>query len=242
MKILVLIRSASHGPDEPAPAEALDPGERQTLATALKLKKEIPDTTLGVLAAGPESLDPALAAAHAAGADHTYRLWDPLFSEVDAMGLAEALAFAAQKIGFELILAPMRPTHALQGFLGPALAECLELPHLTGASFLALEPDQHRLRVQRPLGHQLWEHTITLPCLVTVTGSSELEITDATDHSPEVLGLEDIQLSEAIIRPRARLRGTYQQSEPPKPRPETIWVEDGAAAIARLRRLDYVGR
>jgi electron transfer flavoprotein alpha/beta subunit len=80
------------------------------------------------LRAGPPEDDALLQRALRAGATRAVRLWDPVLAETDYLGLATALAAAARSLGRRLVIAG----DGAEGAVGPALADRLDLPHLSG--------------------------------------------------------------------------------------------------------------
>lgn len=243
MNILLLVRGHRLSPQGELHAEPLGPHERYAFHLARGLSATFPGTTVTALTAGTTDEDPALLEAMALGADRAYRLWDPLLGEVDALGVAQALASAVQHLGFDLVLTGARSADECLGFLGPAVAETLSIPHLTEAVELRWTEDQANLVAVRWSASRRYQHTLSMPCLVTIHCppegvASQAPRAPAPSGPPSVLSLEDVGHTEALLRPRCRLVG---QARPHSPPPYvTGWSEDAATIIEHLGDVDLV--
>ncbi len=236
MKILVLLRGWRRTPDGALDVERIGHFERLALGAALGLRDErSDDVTVQTLAAGNEADDEALAVTHALGIEKTSRVWDPILQDIDALGVAQALAAAAQHEGFDLLLTGFHsPDHQL-GFMGPAVAECLSIPHLTGALQLHWKDDG--LEAVRSCDLGQFTHQLKTPCLVTVAGGPDPGTAKPTEsHQPKLLTLDDIGLDETRLRPRVRLQGEMlSDSRDPY---VTAFVDDAATVVEHLREVD----
>ena len=104
------------------------------------------------LTLGPQDAEGALRAALAIGADQAVRLWNPLADEWGPFTIAAALA-AAIRQQFpmpDLVLCGDISSDWSSGTVGPALAELLDLPQITGIAQLsvlqAVSRNEHRAR------------------------------------------------------------------------------------------------
>lgn len=102
----------------------------------------------------PETSVPGLQEAHALGATQLIKLWDPALNEVaqDALGReylqATLLAVLCRRLDIRFAVVP----ETSEGWLGPALAEELDVPHVTGVLDAALAPPaQPATNVPAPL-------------------------------------------------------------------------------------------
>lgn len=104
-------------------------------------------TRLGIgeclaVAITPETSVPGLQEAHGLGATQLIKLWDPALNEVaqDALGReylqATLLAVLCRRLDIRFAVVP----ETSEGWLGPALAEELDVPHVTGVLDAALAP------------------------------------------------------------------------------------------------------
>jgi len=186
MRILCLIKQAS----EPESRFDLQQGrlllrqplrakmssyDEYALEAALGFKDAMPDTQLTALTLGPPACDAVLQRALGMGADQAVRLDDQDGVVTRPLAVASAMAAWAGSQGFDLILAGVMSEDAMQGAVGPMLAELLDLPLVTGAVELALGPDDASLVIQREMeGGLRQEVTLPLPAMVTInSGQSQ---------------------------------------------------------------------
>jgi electron transfer flavoprotein beta subunit len=129
---------------EGAPAPALlGPCEQAALGTALALRAAAVEAgrkaKLEVIAVGPEREDELLRYALACGADAALRAWDPALAGTDYYATARVLAAAVRARGFGFVLCGDRSADEALGATGPAVAEFLGVPHLSGARDVRLD-------------------------------------------------------------------------------------------------------
>src|SRR5947209_22634 len=153
--------------------QVLNPADACAVEAAVRLKEQV-GGTVKALTLGPKDAEGALRAALAIGADAALRLWDPQADEWGPFAVAAALgAYLQQETPSpDLILCGDTASDWSSGIVGPALAQQLDLPQVTGVAQLNLlkEPEPITLRLTRKLErgyHELLE--AELPLLVTVT-------------------------------------------------------------------------
>ncbi len=158
--------------------QVLNPADACAIEAAVRLKEQLgSDTVVTALTVGPVDADGALRAALAIGADSAIRLWQPGAEDWEPTTVASALA---SYISYErtpapdLILCGDVAIDWASGIVGPALAELLKLPQITGVTQLELlQPDTKnlpRLRVVRKLERGYREILEAQPpLLITVT-------------------------------------------------------------------------
>jgi electron transfer flavoprotein alpha/beta subunit len=236
MRILVLLRGWRRTPDGALDIERIGQYERIAIGTALALRDgRDGDVTVRALAAGSEAEDEALAVAHALGAEKTFRVWDPILGDIDALGVAQALSQAAQHEGFDLLLAGFRSPDHRQGFMGPAVADCLSIPHLTGA--LELRWKNGGLEAVPGCDSIAYTQRLDTPCLVTLAGGPDPGTAKPTEsHQPKLLTLDDIGLDAERLRPRVRLQGKIVAST--RDAYVTAFVDDAATVVEHLHDVD----
>ena len=142
---MTLLRRLRASPDGATAAALLGPCEEAALGTALALCAAVKQgggkATLEVLAVGPEQDDEALAFALACGADEAFRVWSPALDGTDFLATAQVLAAAVRLRGSTWVLCGDRSADEALGATGPAVAEFLGVPHLTGARGIRLGED-----------------------------------------------------------------------------------------------------
>src|SRR5215470_8168746 len=119
------------------------------------------------LTMGPPQAREALAECLALGADRAVHLCDRAFSGADTLATAQALAAALRRERFDLILCGRNSVDAETGQVGPELAELLDLPQVTVARTLEVDPVARTLTAERETDAGLETVTAPLPALVT---------------------------------------------------------------------------
>ncbi len=149
--------------------------DEYALEAALALKDAMPGTQVTALTLGPPACDAVLQRALGMGADQAARLDDRDGAMARPLAVAKAMANWAKGQGFDLILAGVMSEDALQGAVGPMLAELLDLPLATGAVELAPGPESASLVAIREMEGGLRQKvTLPLPALVTInSGQSQ---------------------------------------------------------------------
>jgi electron transfer flavoprotein alpha/beta subunit len=154
--------------------QVLNPADACAVEAAVRLK-ELVGGTVKALTLGPKDAEGALRAALAIGADTALRLWNPQADEWGPFTVAAALgAYLQQETPSpDLILCGDSTSDWSSGIVGPALAQQLDLPQVTGVAQLKLlhERNPVTLQLTRKLERGYRELLeAELPLLITVTG------------------------------------------------------------------------
>src|SRR6266852_3428341 len=154
--------------------QVLNPADACAVEAAARLKDQF-GATVKVLTLGPKDAEGALRAALAIGAGSALRLWNPQASEWGPFTVAAALASCLQHDASvpDLILCGDTTSDWSSGIVGPALAQQLDLPQVTGVAQIKLLKEQEpvTLRLTRRLERAYRELLeAELPLLLTVTG------------------------------------------------------------------------
>ena len=134
--------------------QILNPADACAIEAAVRLKEQI-GGTVTVLTLGPRDAEGALRAGLAIGADAAFRLWHNDAAEwgpfVVAMTLAAFIQYA--EVTPDLILCGDTSSDWSSGIVGPALAQHLNMPQVTGVAQLQMAQEQvpTRLHVTRKL-------------------------------------------------------------------------------------------
>jgi electron transfer flavoprotein beta subunit len=161
--------------DEERFVQILNPSDVCAIEAAIRLKEQF-GSPVSVITLGPHDAEGALRAALAMGADSVTRLWNQQASEWGPFTIASALAnylLSAQHETPDLVLCGDASSDWASGIVGPALAQQLALPQVTGVSQLKAtqERDAITLHLTRKLERGYRELLeAELPLLVTVTG------------------------------------------------------------------------
>lgn len=125
-----------------------------------------------VLTMGPPQARDALLECLALGADRAVHLSDPAFAGADTLATARALAAALRRAPFDLILCGRNSVDAETGQVGPEIAELLDLPQVTAACSLSLDPVKRELEAEREIDGGL--ETVAAPLPAVVTAAEDL--------------------------------------------------------------------
>lgn len=149
----------------------LNPADACAVEAAVRLKEQA-GGNIEVLTLGPKDAEGALRAALAIGADTALRLWNSQAVEWGSFSVAAALAayLQSETAGPDLILCGVTSSDWSSGIVGPALAQQLDLPQVTGVMRLELLRDRMTVQVTRKLERGYRELLeADLPLLITVT-------------------------------------------------------------------------
>lgn len=146
----------------------MNPYDLYALETALKIKEKT-GATLHVITMGPNAAKEVLLEALALGADEAYLLSDRRFAGADVLATSYTLAQGIKKINqsCDLILCGKQTTDGDTAQVGPAIAEWLNIPHVSWVKSLVKIHDQEIVVLQEMMDHVA---TVKLPypCLMTV--------------------------------------------------------------------------
>jgi electron transfer flavoprotein alpha subunit len=116
---------------------------------------------------GPPQAREALAECLALGADRAVHVCDRAFAGSDTLATARALALALRRESFDLVLCGRNSVDAETGQVGPAVAELLDWPQITGARTLAVDLAAGAVTAERETDDGFEAITAPLPALVT---------------------------------------------------------------------------
>jgi electron transfer flavoprotein beta subunit len=134
---------------------------------ALQIKGAFPDTTIDIISAGPPRSEIAIKRAIGMGADSGIHIVTDNQGYLDPF--AVALWIAAYARNYDLILAGVMSEDAMQGLVGPLIAENLSLPCATAVIFERLSPEKNQVYVEREIEGGFREQLeLNLPAVLTV--------------------------------------------------------------------------
>src|SRR5712691_10887632 len=135
--------------DEERFVQILNPADACAVEAAVRLKEQLGGTVL-VLTLGPIDAEGALRAALAIGADTAVRLWSSQATERGPFTVASALAACIKREASapDLVLCGDTAGDWSSGIVGPALAEQLDLPQISGVMQLNVLQDEDLVRLQ----------------------------------------------------------------------------------------------
>ena len=215
----------------------LNPYDEFALEEAIRIKEADADTTVTVLTLGPEKFRDTLRTGLAMGADEAVHLLDPAFERLDSLGVAHALAQAAGKVGFDLILCGRQAVDDDMAQVGPALSVFLDIPCLTMVTKLEFAGDKQSATVTRQVEGGAEVYRLALPCLLTcqkglneprlpslkgIMKAKKKEITvwdaaaigfDAATYGAGANRVREVELTPPPARPKGvMLEGTPQEA------------------------------
>ena len=156
--------------------QVLNDADACAVEAAVRLKEQF-GGNITVITLGPQDAEGALRAALAIGADSALRLWHPQAETWGPFTVAAALAAYLKSdttSAPDLILCGDAASDWSSGIVGPALAEQLELPQITGVMGLEASSQDEKLatnlRITRKLERGYRDILeAQLPLLITVT-------------------------------------------------------------------------
>jgi electron transfer flavoprotein beta subunit len=159
----------------------INPPDMNALEMALAMKDDQP-VRISILSMGPPFFEPILRVGLAMGAERFFLMSDREFAGADTLATTYTLAKGIEKIGnFDLILCGEESADGATGQVPPGLAEWLDLPQVTLATELSVDPKKHVARVRREIkgGYEIQE--VKLPAVISVkTASNEPRFIDFT--------------------------------------------------------------
>ncbi len=134
---------------------------------ALQIKDAIPDTTIDIISVGPPRSEIAIKRAIGMGADSGIHIVTDNQDYLDPFAVASWIAAFARS--YDLILAGVMSEDAIQGLVGPLIAENLTLPCATAVIYEQLWPQKKRVYIEREIEGGFREQLeLNLPAVLTV--------------------------------------------------------------------------
>ena len=178
MRILVCIKQVPAGSDVKVDSNTgvlmrssadtkLNPYDEYALETALQIKAQIGANVTAITMGAPFS-ESILREAYGFGVDEAVLLTDPVFAGADVLATSFALFEAIKTLNpFDLIICGRQTTDGDTAQVGPALAEWLNIPHVSWASKL-IKVSSKKISVEQNMGKLTAEASMPYPCLITV--------------------------------------------------------------------------
>ena len=108
----------------------INPYDEFAVEEALRIR-EAHGGSVYVVSVGPEKTVEAIRTALAMGADKGILINDPATRSLDGLGIARVLAAALKQMPFDVIIAGQRAVDDDNFMVGPAVAEYLNIPHIS---------------------------------------------------------------------------------------------------------------
>ncbi|RMH44699.1 MAG: hypothetical protein D6689_01850 [Deltaproteobacteria bacterium] len=251
LRVLLLARRLRGSPEGEPADDVLGVCERAALRAALHIQSTR-GARITAIAAGPaQREDRVLAMALRAGCDAAVRVFDPILPALDAVGVAHVLAATAARVGYDLVVCGDRSEDEGCGAIAAAVAEQLDVMHVTGAVDVRAEGDPAELVAAIRRAGRVYTVSTPLPAVVGVArfdrplpdvaperdADRELDESPRTRRPPdapsiEEFDLEAVGLSAAELRYRRSLAGATRPARMPR---QPVLLPDGRALFERLR-------
>ena len=134
---------------------------------ALQIKEAFPNTTIDIISVGPPRAEIAIKRAMGMGADGGIHIVTDNEKYSDPFAIASWIAVYAKN--YDLILAGVMSEDAMQGLVGPLIAENVALPCATAVIYEQLWPKKKRFYLEREIEGGFREQIeLDLPAVLTV--------------------------------------------------------------------------
>ncbi len=149
-----------------------NPEDLNALEMALRIKENIPDSTVTALTMGPVRAAEILRESLYRGADKTVLITDKKFAGSDTLATSYALALAVKKMGkVDLVIGGRQAIDGDTAQVGPQIAEKLNIPQITYAEEIIKVTDK-QIQIKRRLDRGIEIVEVSYPCLITVHSSA----------------------------------------------------------------------
>ncbi len=219
----------------------VNPYDEFAIEEALRIKERFGEGKVTLITVGPERAREALLTGLAMGADEAIHINDPALEGLDAFATARVLATAIKKIPYDLILCGKQAVDQDNAQIGIALAELLDLPHVSVVTKLEIAEDKKTAKAEREVegGKEVVE--TTLPAVITAQkGLNEPRypsfkgIRMARQKPYTVWTLADLGLKPEDVAPQTEV---VVINPPPERKAGRIIQGDPETAVKELVRL-----
>ena len=186
-----------------------NPDDKNAVEAALKLKDQYGCRVI-VVSMGPAPAEGMLRELMAMGADEGVLLSAREFGGSDTFATSQIIAAGLNRLGIEqddIVLCGRQAIDGDTAQVGPQIAEKLNLPQITYAADIALDPETHTVTVKRMLEDGYMTVRTRTPCLITCIKElneprymSVPGIMESYSKPYTVLGYEDLK-DEPLIEP-----------------------------------------
>jgi electron transfer flavoprotein beta subunit len=216
-------------------------------ALQVKEQDDSSDTTVTLLAVGPEEATAALRKGLQMGADKAVHVLDDAIAGSDAPATSLVLARAVEKLReqspVDIVMCGMASTDAAMSVVPAMLAERLDLPQLTLASQVTVTGDSVTIRRDTDTATETVE--ATLPVVLSVTDQSGEArypsfkgIMAAKKKPLDTWSLSDLGMDPAQVGLEAAWTSVLStEARPPRTAGEIVPDEDGSGAAALVEFL-----
>jgi electron transfer flavoprotein beta subunit len=146
----------------------VNPFDEFAIEQGVQLKEKRSDVeTVTALIIGPAQASEALRTALAVGCDQAIHLQDEAFDKLDELQAAALIATVVKDGGYDLFVTGKQEIDLDSGQLGPALAECLDIPHVGACVKLEVAEEGKSFLAHRRVEGAEEVVEVPLPALIT---------------------------------------------------------------------------
>lgn len=230
-------------------ASKMNPYDLYALETALRIR-EAHGGQISVMTMGPPQAEAVIREAYMMGADQGYLLTDRRFAGSDVLATSYTLSQGIRTIeSWDLIVCGKQTTDGDTAQVGAAIAEWLDIPHVTWVQAIETITD-NGMTVVKNMAESVETIRIQFPCLMTVDKDifmprlpSYKKMMDTENRPVTVLSLDHLQDQDDS---HYGLNGSPTQVErifpPDDSRKQVIWDDTAENGAEKLFDLLNTGR
>lgn len=145
----------------------VNPYDEYAIEEGLRIKERLGESKITLITTGPERAKDALKSGLAVGADEAIHLLDEAFEGSDPYATALILSRALEKMDYDIIFCGKQGVDEDHAQVGIALAELLDIPHVSVVTKLEIAEDGKSAIAHREVegGHEVIE--TPLPAVIT---------------------------------------------------------------------------
>jgi electron transfer flavoprotein alpha/beta subunit len=144
----------------------INPDDRASVESALRIKDQFPDTHVRVITMGPKQASGMLKELYGMGVDECVLVNDPMFAGADTWATSLTLTKAIQLYEYDLIIAGRQAIDGDTAQVGPQVAEHLNIPQVTYVARFE-EVTESNITVVKSYEDMEEVLRVSFPCLVT---------------------------------------------------------------------------
>ena len=129
----------------------LNPPDKAAVEEAIRIKEKVGGLEVTAITVGPPQADDALRTCLTMGADKAMRVWDSAFDGIDPFLTGMVLTRVIETLPYKMIFCGAVSADKMDGYLGAAIAESLNLPQVSRVTKFEISPDQKEVIVHRRL-------------------------------------------------------------------------------------------
>jgi len=146
----------------------MNPYDLYALETALRIKEKVDDCKISTITMGPPPATAVLKESLWMGCDEAAILTDRKFGGADVVATSYTIAQGIKSLGdFDLIICGKQTTDGDTAQVGPEVAECLGIPHISYVDGI-IEIKKNSIVVRTSMDKTIEKWEVEFPCLITV--------------------------------------------------------------------------